>query len=106
MVYNFINDAVLANARDNKKESYMFNILPNTVTWDEAFDYFNPPPIPESFEPPGGVSAGAVIGILFAISVSAAAGIYCYYKKKGLMSRDVLFAKTKKASDDVALMDE
>ena len=40
MVYNFINDAVLANARDNKKESYMFNILPNTVTWDEAFDYF------------------------------------------------------------------
>ena len=40
MVYKFINDSALLDARTNNKELYIENILPNTVTWDEAFIYF------------------------------------------------------------------
>ena len=48
MVYKFIDDTQLDYARSNNKELFIPDVLPNTVTWDEAFDYFTKVVIEES----------------------------------------------------------
>ena len=39
MVYELYKDTDLDKARQNKTQLYMQNIFPNTITWDESFDY-------------------------------------------------------------------
>ena len=39
MVYELHNDSLLTKARETKTKLHMQNIFPNTVTWDESFEY-------------------------------------------------------------------
>ena len=39
MSYKFSEDQSLENARQNRTQLYMQNVCPDTVTWDESFDY-------------------------------------------------------------------
>lgn len=41
MVHKFVNDTALINARQNRKVLHSKNILPDTVSWDEAFYYLD-----------------------------------------------------------------
>lgn len=41
MVYRFVNDNELTNARKNNQALYLKNVLPDTVTWDESFEYLD-----------------------------------------------------------------